>query len=1404
MTMYLPAEQAARLREKLQKSRSRAVRPENARSASVRPSGRRRIFSLGDEAERAPRGRLDAFRIEEDEPPARTPLSPFGRTRQAEALLVRPDTGTASPFRLSEFERSREQASINRRAPQQGAAFPAIAASGISRNVQRPIGAIYEGGEFLRRDSAITNPGGYLQSLRRGFQDPRTGQQAAVRAGISDRDVIGPLSPADIIGGVTDIALDPIDLATGGTLVGTDALRAGGRVAARAGRAADATGARALGLPNAALRRADPTRTAPERSAPGLGQQARAGVAGELPQFRPRTAGGAIATGPDAASAPPASTEIMPFAAPESGRALFGLEDITPGLSRGRRAQARVDDALGRAADNEIATPAMQVRARVQPRIKAQAARFSAQMDELVQRTFEPGKSGRIQSLPGAPTIQDVAARRPEFADALSTDQFRALERLEGEAARYRQFLDETGIGESIGSRPDVMDGGFYLPRGNAALEDADAPLKVRAGRGGGKAGFQRQAQFESMSEGIEAGFEYSSLRDALRSYAEDAGKRGVDQHVANYFKATGLGETAADRIDPALRARVQSLRGKISGRRQTFRNRVTRQQAQERASGEAERTADFAERVRTGREDAFDLRTGLDTEAAIKAAQRELRTLQRIANRTEAAGQTARGRSERTAIGAAQTRDELIALQDELDGIREDWMRAQIKAAQTPRDQGTIGGPLPLQGTSFPDEIANAVNKVLKDEGELTGPGADVQRSIIALNNLIRGVNATGEMSYAGIQGAIGLGSDQTGYARALKAATRAWGNNGDRVLGAFIEEFDAKATQKGAPNSSQWAARGLQIGGAETEYQIGRGAGKVAEALKNAPLARQANRAFGYFGDALRLEMADTLFDDALRRGENVLDPKVLDDIATTANRVTGWSPNRFAGSWGEMLQFAPRYFASRLQTLGQMAFASPRKRRLARRTFGRFVGTMTLLTVAANEALGNDTDFNPVKQINGQWVKNSEFMRIRLGGRDWTLFGQWDSMLGMLINLSTGHPEDSARVLLNSPAVSAAWDLLSGEGFMGEATRGEGPLGGVISPETGKFLLKRPLPFAAEEIGEGAQQLVTGDDPVQGAAKIGAAFVGARGSDLSPTDRLNELTESGEFYNAPPEEQERIRQENPELWREAVERGSEPRQQAEAQRTALQQQQAADDVRLESGAMSVAEWKDERRRRQIELSAAQAQIYRDFPERQPDPDKPWEQYWAKIAETEAKFGGRLTDDAWGEIDAWRATLTPEQNQQIDDNTGVRATPAEKQYRTTARELEGTRFFDLRNDAWAAFKRQHPQQLAALPGDYHEWRETEIADLTQQKVAAGTDPRTAYIDSAREVAGYKTVNLFNEYFRTQHRHQWVVDNPDLAKQAELWGYFTPDKAEREFLRGERQLGGSPQQPPAGQGVLR
>jgi hypothetical protein len=992
-----------------------------------------------------------------------------------------------------------------------------------------------------------------------------------------------------------------------------------------------------------------------------------------------RESGGAVAkpirTQADAAVSPAPAEDVVPQAIPtELGENVIGLRPIEQGLTRGEEIAniARRTVGVG-IEDSPIATPALAERARVQPIIATQANNIATTNKVRLNEVFVFDEKGRIPALAGvdptvkgAPTIQDVAARLPRYADQLSPGQAGAMAALKADVGPYRALLDEVGV--PVPFRSDVIEGGFYVPRGNAAKEGADAPVKVRAGeRRGGKRGSEKTAVFDSQAAGIEAGFEYSPIEVSLSSYAKDSGTRATEAHVANFFKnvkdpVTGelLGETAAVRVPAGLRTRMTKLKAQIAQRRDTLKKRAARisNMAREQrratrralgAEGRAERagarvgvreaafsqadlnearqtlttaiseTKDFAfragqntERLSQARvrlnsterslrnrldrlqraareaeeEMAAEMGTGavsrpvtsgslskkvsafrltanrlskevdrlsggaetmaekvdnliergqilrdvgkaqrdemvqsrrveralVERDRSLGAAQRELRVLSQEQRRLERAAEASGVRAARGIAAAESTAKDIQAIQREISSVQGEWELALRRSRQIPRDQSIIALP-GLQAHSFPDEIANAANKILRDEGPPRGANAVFQRVVGAFNNLYRGLRATADNSAPGIQGLLGLANDPAVFKSALSVNLRAWAN--EDVLGRYIIDFDDAAQSAGRLNSKEWGRLGVHTGGIETEFQLGAGAGGIGEAFGNLPVIRQANRAFGFFGDALRLGWADDLLQDELRRNRSlseIISSGDAERIAGVANSMTGWSSKKFAGSWGELLLFAPRFLQSRLEVLTKAAMSArpgaSLDQRIARRSLLRLVGGAVVLTYFLNAMQGQDTDFSPFR--NGRY--NSNFMRVRFGGRDWSLLGTWDSLARAIIVTAQGRPHEAVRGM-GSGVVSMSWDLISGEDFIGRRVRDD-------AGDFAVWLMRSMTPFAAEEIPESVAHIARGvkhqdvGDVAAGAVTIAGEMFGAKSAPLSFTDVADQVAREMNF--------------------------------------------------------------------------------------------------------------------------------------------------------------------------------------------------------------------------------------------------------------------------------------------------
>lgn len=503
-------------------------------------------------------------------------------------------------------------------------------------------------------------------------------------------------------------------------------------------------------------------------------------------------------------------------------------------------------------------------------------------------------------------------------------------------------------------------------------------------------------------------------------------------------------------------------------------------------------------------------------SEAAIRAAERELSVLTRESRRAQARAGMAASRLERAGESRAVTQYELDVLRGELDDIKPRYQSAVNRAAQTPLFEGQIDLP-GLRGTSFPGEVANAANRRLDNMRPPTGKASVAVKAAQAVNAMLRMTGSTLDVSGTALQGLLGAANDPRAYGSALKTSVRGWWNPDS--LGAYFSDFDRTRAAAGKPTSKDWAAVGQRINSNLTEY-TGEGlpdairkayegaipgTGRIVQGGLNP--ARGANRQFGFFGDVLRNELSDTAYDIAsgarnqfgMRGTAQPVSREVMADIAQGSNRMTGWSTRRFGGDVGELALFAPRFFQANVETLldavkGLRPGASASQAQ-ARNSLLRLIGVGTALTVAANEARGKETDFRLT--VNGH--DNPNFMRLMdVGGQDISLFGTFDRLVHLVAKTATGQKASAARSFLNSPIVGRSWDLIAGEDAVGNRVRD--------TPEQfATYLLKSVAPFSGQSYYQGAQQAVAGDYGAA-AATVGVGASGLRGSPMTTTEQVN----------------------------------------------------------------------------------------------------------------------------------------------------------------------------------------------------------------------------------------------------------------------------------------------------------
>jgi len=678
---------------------------------------------------------------------------------------------------------------------------------------------------------------------------------------------------------------------------------------------------------------------------------------------------------------------------------------------------------------NKIVNAAFAEVRRVQSRITSQANLKSSAITKHA-KAFVTDKQGRIPSLagidpslPGAPTIQDVAARRPRYLAALTEEQKNALEQIRLELDDYRIAREEVGV--EISGRSDLVAGanptesGFYIPRGGNPLSP-DLPRSTR--QIGGRIGAEQKAAYDSMAQAIDDGATYFPLGDTIKTFGQTLGERLANQHAANFLRRLEV-ETGI----PLGRAGGKPLPGEIS-----------------------------------------------------------------------------------------------IPAGSAVPTLRE------------------------LRGTTFPPEITNAVNEILATQGELVGRGSEVLKWLNAYNNFYRGARSTADNSAIMIQGLLGSASDPEASARALLLNMEIWRTGEARaIFGKFVKETDQYANDTlGIPNFSQTAAqKGLIINGGETEL--------TQSLVTRLPGARRASNAFGFYGDALRLRwLADEVVIEMKRQGKTarqIVDDGTLENSAKAINAATGMSEgNRFT-DLSSLVLFAPRFLQSRLVTVARgirgldvdapldILPSSLRRRvplspaplnraarlqdRIARKALIRLIGWGAAITVGANAALGQETDFRLF--VNGR--PNPNFMRIRFGERDYSVYGTWDSIGKLIIGTAQGLSKGQLDTILESGRglgsglVVQAWDFFSRRDFEGRKTRD--------TPEQfAAHVTRSHLPFQAEELPAATGKIIQGTREgdigqiATGAAQIALEGHGAKSSPLSRGDQLDILAKSqlGKSYS------------------------------------------------------------------------------------------------------------------------------------------------------------------------------------------------------------------------------------------------------------------------------------------------
>ena len=496
-----------------------------------------------------------------------------------------------------------------------------------------------------------------------------------------------------------------------------------------------------------------------------------------------------------------------------------------------------------------------------------------------------------------------------------------------------------------------------------------------------------------------------------------------------------------------------------------------------------------------------------------VKVAETELRVLSGVQKVMETHALRAAKRGQDLTTKMQNSKIAISKLEGEWIDMQQEWDLAKQLASLSGRGYHATGFSQ-LQGHAFPDAVANVVNRVLKKDDPLSGKGSALSHVVAATNHLMRMLNAGMDLSGMSIQALLGLATDPKAYGTALRVSLKSLYDS--QAMSKYLAASNERAVLRGLPTSQSWAAVGQRLAAANTELTAGYGINRISRA----PVISNFNRQFGVMGDVLRNELSDGMAEMLVNSGRK-LDHAAMREIAHGSNLMTGWARSRFGGEIGDFALFAPRFFQSQLELLVRAFSDSSITGKMARRSMQRLLGGGIATTVAANEyakAQGwTDKEFNYLDPfIDGQL--NPNFMRIRLGGQDVSLFGPWDSLLKGIVYTASGDGSDGAlhgrTYLLRSkasPVLSLGWDLATGESSIGENTR------------TPEYVLRAFMPFAYSNIGN------------EGVLTTAIGGTGIKASPVTVTEALNEIARREGFDSwgqTPGMEQDRILDQYPGL--------------------------------------------------------------------------------------------------------------------------------------------------------------------------------------------------------------------------------------------------------------------------------
>ena len=860
----------------------------------------------------------------------------------------------------------------------------------------------------------------------------------------------------------------------------------------------------------------------------------------------------------------------------------------------------------------------------------------------------------------------------------------------------------------------------------------------------------------------VKRGGVYADPLQALDQNVAQGLSKAANAHIKSLLEP--FAQTAADRVSPGLRAKVDGLRQSINSIKQTGARLTDKQQS----------VIDNFLADKSGATDLNELRDTLDS----------------IRVGANAVGKQGPNFGKDLA-GLRQT---LADTKQQLRDILPEWRKEIQQSRSIPNDRAAVDSRLApaLIGSDFERNTAKQIERfygrTATSDVTQTGRLAIGTR---ALNTALIPVKATMDLSAL---------LNQQG--RLLVMHPKAYVTNFARSLRDVV---DPKAYNDLLSRAStrEAASRGLSIlgeAGSKNEFQFNNwfehipGVGKVAQA---------ANRQFTAFNNRMRL----TAFDDwkqAASAAGKPLDAAGEESLATALNRMTGISKTR-AGDLEQLAFFAPNFLRSHFENIGKALTDGGVEGQVARRYLGTTFAVGTSLVAGAAMAQGRDpsevlSPFDLKALKNGELRWNSNFGTIRVGGQDVQVYGPYTSLARLAAVATTG-ALDSMKEKDARPFLAALMDIPSTKGspvarFITDAVKGQTYAGNSptdFSPGgIANGLADMALPISIANVIQDKKQGMSWHDTILD------SVLNAIGANSNPlTDYEKRDQQAQDTYGKPwselsPVEQNALKAQqgspaatyastNPAAVASAALTDQIKARAAEVQ-TGIDSKYAAPDATAPRTPKDAIDWRDEYHKNQYATLRAyetkDAAMPYNGPQSSNEMRQAVDQYYSFI---DSHTSGTEVD--WDAVDTWLAAH-PDIAKQVDlyqndpNKPNTDYSPMVTQYKAASKALGDAGYFDVKNDVWKEIAKDDPE-LSKFP-TYYDWQaatEKEIRD----SMDPGTPPSIADGIVAKVMGKIPVGDIYSKVSGNAEK-SWLADHPKLAATAYQWGYLgsNPSKLER------------------------